>query len=105
MSQKKYATDAERQRAHRLRVKERLAGLQPAPPQPAQQRMPPRPRRLQLVADELRTLQDGYQSWLDATPANLAEGETAESLRKTLDYLQSAIDAVESIEPPRGFGR
>ncbi len=51
---------------------------------------------------ELLALQDYYQTWLDALPENLVGGSTSETLRVIcdLDLLE-----LESIEPPRGFGR
>lgn len=105
MSQKKYVNSAERQRAHRQRIKERLAGLGPVPASGQLQRRETRPRRLARVADELRALSDEYQAWLDAIPRNLSGAEVVERLQETIGYLHAALDEVEQILPPKGFGR
>jgi len=104
MNEKKPASNAERQRAHRQRVKDRLAGLPAAPPAPTPKKVPAkptRPKRLAALDVELAALLDEYQGWLDAMPANLAESENAARLRETIEHLQAALDEVESIEPPR----
>src|SRR5580700_1376039 len=105
MTQKKYANAAERQRAHRQRVKERLAGLQPVmlPPKPL--RKLARPKRLAVVEAELQALIKEYEAWLNAMPDNLSESDLAMQLQETIEQLQEAHDAVASIELPRGFGR
>lgn len=105
MTQKKYANAAERQRAHRQRVQARLAGLQPAVPAPKPLRKLARPKRLAVVEAELQALSQEYEAWLTTMPDNLSEGELAQQLQETIDQLQDALDAVASIEPPRGFGR
>ena len=102
---KKYASVAERQRAHRARVKERLAQLQPLPIPTKKPRKLTRPARLERVAEELRALADEYQDWLDAQPANLASAELTERLEETIGQLQTALETLEMIDPPRGFGR
>ncbi len=97
-------SNAERQRAHRQRVKDRLAGLPPVPSAPAQKKAPPkqtRPKRLALIEAELTALRDEYQGWLDAMPANLAEGENATRLQETIERLENALDEIEAIDPPR----
>jgi len=105
MTQKQYANAAERQRAHRQRVKERLAGLQPVVLPPRPPRKLARPKRLAVVEAELQSLLKEYEAWLDAMPDNLSESELAEQLQETIDQLQEALDTVASIDPPRGFGR
>lgn len=105
MTRKKYANAADRQRAHRQRVKERLAGLQPVVLPPKAPKKPARPKRLAVVESELQALIKEYGAWLNAMPANLSESELAEQLHETIDQLQEALDAVAAIDPPRGFGR
>lgn len=106
MSRKKlYPNDAERQRAHRQRVKARLAGLLPVSSPPGPQRKKTRPQRIGQIANDLRDLADEYQGWLDGLPANLAGGGIADRLQETIDGLQEACDTVDALEPPRGFGR
>ena len=106
MSTKKYASAADRQRAHRQRVKERLAGL-PTPFLASAPKMkkPTRPQRLAGAIDMVSALLDEYDSWLDAMPTNLAGTELAEQLQETVASLQAALDALESVAPPRGYGR
>ena len=58
-------------------------------------------RWLDAVA-ELQDLQDEYQAWLDALPQNIADSATAEALRAICDL---DLSELESIVPPRGFGR
>jgi hypothetical protein len=50
----------------------------------------------------LLELQDEYQGWLDNLPDNLTESVLAHKL-EAICMLDLA--ALESIEPPRGFGR
>lgn len=61
-----------------------------------------RPERWRDAVAELRQLQGDYQTWLDALPENLADGKTADALRMICDL---DLSDLESIEPPRGFGR
>jgi hypothetical protein len=51
---------------------------------------------------ELLDLQGAYRSWSYSLPANVADSATAEALRAICE-----IDLTElnSVEPPRGFGR
>ena len=102
-----YANEADRQRAHRQRMKDRLAGLQP-PPQTLQKKPPRklnRPQRLARAVAEFSALQGEYETWLDALPANLEESAVAEQLREAIDQLQVVIDAAEEVILPLGFGR
>ena len=50
----------------------------------------------------LLDLQGEYQAWLDNLPDSLQESATAQQLEAicTLDLAE-----LESVEPPRGFGR
>jgi len=58
-------------------------------------------RWLDVVA-ELQELQGDYQAWLDALPQNMADSVTAEALRVICEL---DLSELESIDPPRGFGR
>jgi hypothetical protein len=51
---------------------------------------------------ELVTLQAEYRDWLDILPPNLEGSATAEALRSICDL---DLSDLESVEPPRGFGR
>ena len=60
------------------------------------------PQRWQDAVRTLLDLQDGYRAWLDHLPDNLQESALAHQLEAIcgLDLAE-----LESIEPPRGFGR
>ncbi len=61
-----------------------------------------RPQRWKDVVAELTELQASYQDWLDSLPENFQDSATAEALAAVcaLD-----LSELESMEPPRGFGR
>ena len=61
-----------------------------------------RPHRWQDAVRTLLDLQGDYQAWLDNLPASLQESATAHKLEAicALDLAE-----LESVEPPRGFGR
>jgi len=61
-----------------------------------------RPQRWRAAVAKLVSLQDEYRAWLDSLPDNLAESATAQALRAVCDLDLSELD---SVEPPRGFGR
>jgi hypothetical protein len=50
----------------------------------------------------LTALQAEYGAWLEALPANLQEGATAQALQAICDL---DLGELQAIEPPRGFGR
>jgi hypothetical protein len=50
----------------------------------------------------LSELQAEYAAWLDALPDNQQEGAVADTLRTIADL---DLSELQSIEPPRGFGR
>jgi hypothetical protein len=61
-----------------------------------------RPQRWRDAVAELAALQAEYQDWLDALPPNLEGSAMAEALRSICDL---DLSDLESVEPPRGFGR
>ena len=65
----------------------------------------PRTRRLELLRRDLRQLLDEYASWQSNLPEFAADSPTAELLSETVDALETALDALEGFEPPRGYGR
>jgi hypothetical protein len=91
-------TQAERQARYRVSLAQATPKIRYR--KPADRRS--RSQRWRDAVAELLTLQDYYQTWLEALPENLVDGSTAETLRVIcdLDLLE-----LESIEPPRGFGR
>lgn len=50
----------------------------------------------------LTNLQAEYAAWLEALPDNQRESVTAEALRAIVDL---DLSELQTIEPPRGFGR
>ena len=91
-------TNAQRQRRYRARRK----AQQP----PAQYRRPhdrrSRPQRWQDAVRTLLDLQGEYQAWLDNLPDKLGKSALAHQLEAIcgLDLVE-----LESVQPPRGFGR
>jgi len=61
-----------------------------------------RPQRWRDAVTELVTLQAEYRDWLDTLPPSLENSATAEALRSICDL---DLSGLESVEPPRGFGR
>jgi hypothetical protein len=93
-------SDAERQ----ARCRARRQAQQPAPVlryrRPANRRT--RPQRWRDAVAELLALQAEYTAWLEALPDSLQETDTAEALQAIVDL---DLDALASVEPPRGYGR
>jgi hypothetical protein len=61
-----------------------------------------RARRWHDAVAELVALQAEYEAWLDALPETLQDTATAEALRTICEL---DLTDIQSIEPPRGFGR
>src|SRR5471030_3426177 len=61
-----------------------------------------RPQRWREAVAELVELQGEYRDWLDTLPPSLESSATAEELRAICDL---DLSELESVEPPRGFGR
>lgn len=61
-----------------------------------------RPQRWHAAVAELLALQAEYAAWADALPDGLSDTATAEALRAIVEL---DLDALASIEPPRGYGR
>src|SRR6266851_1934292 len=61
-----------------------------------------RPQRWREAVAELVELQGEYRDWLDTLPPSLENSATAEALRAICDL---DLSELESVEPPRGFGR
>ena len=91
-------TTAQRQRRYRERRKAQQPRVQYRRPQDRRSR----PQRWQDAVRTLRDLQDEYQAWLDNLPDNLTESVLAHKLEAICDL---DLAALESVEPPRGFGR
>ncbi len=93
-------SNAERQARHRARRREQ------DPPAVVRVRKPvdrrSRPRRWLDAVAELIALQTEYAAWLDALPDALRDTAMAEALQAIVEL---DLDALASIEPPRGYGR
>jgi hypothetical protein len=61
-----------------------------------------RARRWHGAVAELTELQALYAAWLDALPDSLQDGATADALRAVCDF---DLTDLQTIAPPRGFGR
>jgi hypothetical protein len=61
-----------------------------------------RAQKWHAAVAELIALQDDYRTWLNVLPQNLEANATAEALRAICDL---DLSDLESVEPPRGFGR
>jgi hypothetical protein len=61
-----------------------------------------RPQRWQAAVATLVELQGEYQDWLDSLPEFAREDATAEALQAICNL---DLSELESIVPPRGFGR
>ena len=90
-------TNAERQRRYRERHKAQQS-LQYRRPQDRRSR----PQRWQDAVRTLLDLQAEYQAWLDNLPDNLTGSVLAHKLEA---ICMLDLDELESIDPPRGFGR
>ena len=91
-------TNAERQARHRAA---RARGLPASRTRrPADHRS--RAQRWRDAVADLLALQADYAAWLDAMPDNLQDGATADALRTICDL---DLSELQTIEPPRGFGR
>jgi len=59
--------------------------------------------------EDLKALQEDYQTWLDNLPENLQQSATGELLEAICELeLETAYDTVQEadgIDLPRGFGR
>lgn len=91
-------TNAQRQRRYRERHKAQQPRLRYRTPQDRR----PRAQRWHDAVRTLLDLQGEYQAWLDNLPDNLLESALAHKLEAvcTLDLAE-----LESVDPPRGFGR
>ena len=93
----KAMTDAERQARYRV-ARGRCAGDPHR--RPADHRS--RARRWQDAVAQLCELQAQYADWLEALPANQHDSALAEALQAICEL---DLSELESVAPPRGFGR
>jgi hypothetical protein len=91
-------TDAERQA--RCRAARKADTPVTRRPRPMDHRS--RAKRWHDAVAELVEVQRQYTAWLEALPTNLQDSTTAEALQAICDF---DLAELQSIEPPRGFGR
>lgn len=96
-----YANAAERQKAHR----ERTAAPRPSPTPITKKRPLSRPLRLAAVKTSVRALHHEYEQWRDNLPEFQEGSEQEAKLTETIDLLEQAMDLLDEIQPPKGFGR
>jgi hypothetical protein len=96
---------AARMRAYRERLRVRLAGQASPEATPRRPRSASRPARLAAIERELEVLAEEYRAWRENMPETLGESELASRLEETIEQLEAALEAVQEIDPPRGFGR
>lgn len=100
--ERRYSSNAERQKAYRLR----RAGPRPVASnaRPAR-RAPSRPARLAAALGVVEALRDEYEQWLNSLPESLTASGQAERLAEVIEQLGWAAETLSSVDPPRGFGR
>jgi hypothetical protein len=98
-----YSSAAERQRAYRARNAGRPEAIPPSPP--AKRRPPSRPARLYAAIKDLNNLRSEYENWRDSQPESFEETEQYEEQSEAIDLFEQALEILEQINPPLGFGR
>ena len=88
-------TAAQRQARHR-------AWLRWERPLPPVRRPLPRPKRWAAAVATLIALQDEYRAWLDNLPTSLEGSRLADKLQAIAEL---ALEELQAIDPPRGYGR
>lgn len=91
-------SNAERQRRFRERRKEQQPRIHYRRPQDRRSR----PQRWRDAVQTLVDLQAEYQDWLENLPDGLQGSAVAEKLEAICEY---DFRDLETLEPPRGFGR
>jgi hypothetical protein len=91
-------TPAERQARHRAKLRQ----PRQVPSRATAPRRPPRPQRWAAAVATLLDLQEDYRAWLDSLPANLETSRLAEKLQAIAEL---DLDELQTIDPPRGYGR
>lgn len=99
-----YASNAERQRAYRLRL---AAGSSKVdrPPVDGGRRKASRPQRLAACRRELEALKEEYEAWLEGLPEAFQDGDVAGRLAETVEQMEAICELLGELQPPKGFGR
>ncbi|NMA28854.1 MAG: hypothetical protein GX934_13950 [Burkholderiales bacterium] len=101
---RQHASAAERQRAYRQRLASRSPGPTRSLPLPSRRALS-RPARLAGLQAAVQQLHDEYENWLNSLPESLQDGQQASLLVETVEQLESVLELLSEIHPPRGFGR
>jgi hypothetical protein len=105
---KQYADAAERAREYRRRqaAKQQQAAATTGTIHISKQRRPPsRPARITALESAAQALHDEYATWLEAMPETMQGGLLADKLTETIEALSTILELIQSLDPPRGFGR
>jgi hypothetical protein len=89
---------AERQARRRAKLRQQI----PRPPPTPVRRNAPRPTRWAAAVATLAALREEYRAWLDNLPPNLENSTLAE---KRQIVVELDLEALQEIDPPRGYGR
>ena len=89
---------AERQARRRAKLHRQI----PGPPATPTRRIAPRPKRWAAAVAALVNLQEEYRAWLDNLPPNLESSALADKLQTIVEF---DLEALQDIDPPRGYGR
>jgi hypothetical protein len=89
---------AERQARRRAKLRQQI----PRPPATPVRRIAPRPTRWAAAVAALVGLQEEYRAWLDNLPPNLENSTLADKLQTVVEL---DLEALQEIDPPRGYGR
>ena len=89
---------AERQARRRAKLRRPI----PGPPATPTRRIAPRPKRWAAAVAALVNLQEEYRAWLDNLPPNLENSTLADKLQTIVEF---DLEALQEIDPPRGYGR
>jgi hypothetical protein len=102
--QKRFATDAERQQAYRLRLAEKQKHT-PTATSPKPRRPPSRQTRLESVVIQVQQLHDECAHWHTSMPEGQQDSDLAERLSDTIEQLANILELLSDLDLPRGFGR
>jgi hypothetical protein len=61
--------------------------------------------RLGAAINVLATLQSEYEAWRERLPESLEGSEQEGRVTETIDTLSEALDLLNNLQLPRGFGR
>ncbi len=88
-----------------LRVDEEIPDAEARKQKVRRPRRPSRPARLRGAIGNLEDLLADYEDWQANMPDSLQDTATAVALAESIDNLQQAVELLNAITPPRGFGR